>query len=61
MDVLFGKIIQWVTRVQRASNNPHLHARDDKEFGAYLNHTHAGIQENGSFGLFGNLLILVEV
>lgn len=27
----------------------------------YLNHTHAGVQENGSFGLFGDLLIFVEV
>lgn len=28
---------------------------------AYLNHTHTGVQENGSFGLFGDLLIFVEV
>lgn len=27
----------------------------------YLNHTHAGVQEDGSFGLFGDLLIFVEV
>lgn len=27
----------------------------------YLNHTHTGVQENGSFGLFGDLLIFVEV
>lgn len=27
----------------------------------YLNHTHTGVQENGSFGLFGDLLILIEV
>lgn len=26
-----------------------------------LNHTHAGVQEDGSFGLFGDLLIFVEV
>lgn len=28
---------------------------------AYLNYTHAGVQENGSFGLLGDLLIFVEV
>lgn len=27
----------------------------------YLNHAHAGVQENGSFGLFGDLLVFVEV
>lgn len=27
----------------------------------YLNHTHTGVQEDGSFGFFGDLLIFVEV
>lgn len=27
----------------------------------YLDHTHAGVQEDGSFGLLGDLLIFVEV
>lgn len=28
---------------------------------AYLNHTHARVQEDGSFGLLGGVLVLVEV
>ena len=31
------------------------------ETGLYLDHAHAGVQEDGSFGLLGDLLILVEV
>lgn len=35
--------------------------RDVSRVSTYLNHTHAGVQENGSFGLFGDLLIFVKV
>lgn len=51
-DILFGKVGD-VSHLSSSSALPRI--------SAHLNHAHTGVQEDGSLGLFGDLLIFVEV
>lgn len=56
-DIPFGKAGYWEDRGWVITT----FKTEKRSRSAYLNHTHAGVQENCSFGLLGDLLVFVEV